>query len=108
MPVVLVHSLFPRFEMAYKLMCEHQQLYLDMTNVLSSIRWYREWPDNWLEQAEGTEIERNLDYFALPDHWWLAKYACFAATRSSTMMPPPKIVVGVALPRFQVTNLSSL
>ena len=63
MPVVLVHSLFPRFELAHKLMCEHPQLYLDMTNVLSSIRWHREWPDNWREQAEGTEIERNLDYF---------------------------------------------
>ena len=61
MPVVLVHSLFPRFELAYELLLEHPQLYLDVTNVLTSIKWYQAMPDSWPED-EGTQIERNLDY----------------------------------------------
>ncbi len=44
MPVVLVHSLFPRFRLAYELMERHPLLYLDMTNVPGTIRLYREAP----------------------------------------------------------------
>ncbi len=42
MPVVLVHSLFPEFEMAGRWMGEFPQLYLDMTNVFSSLRVFKQ------------------------------------------------------------------
>jgi hypothetical protein len=63
MPVVLVHALFPRFRLALELMGDYPQLYLDMTNSISAVRWYRESPDGWPEHAEKEDIERNLDGF---------------------------------------------
>ncbi|MHB8780316.1 MAG: amidohydrolase family protein [Candidatus Geothermincolia bacterium] len=42
MTVVLVHSLFPSFDVAHRWMREFGQLYLDMTNVFSSLRLLRE------------------------------------------------------------------
>ncbi len=42
MPVVLVHSLFPEFEMVGEWMAQFPLLYLDMTNVFSSLRVFRE------------------------------------------------------------------
>jgi len=63
MPVVLVHALFPRFGLAFELMGDYPQLYLDMTNSISAVRWYKESPDTWLEQAGKYEIEENLDSF---------------------------------------------
>jgi hypothetical protein len=63
MPVVLVHSLFPRFTLAYELMSEYPQLYLDMTNSVSAMRWYRESPGKWTSHEEGRQIAENLDHF---------------------------------------------
>lgn len=64
MPVVLVHSLFPRFELAYSLMERHGQLYLDMTNVPGTLGLYEKTPravrDNFA--AFGDE-PRDLDHF---------------------------------------------
>lgn len=63
MPVVLVHSLFPRFELAHELMGEHPQLYIDMTNAVSAVRWYSESPGNWVDITEGEHILANLEHF---------------------------------------------
>lgn len=63
MPVVLVHSLFPRFKLAHELMSEFPQLYLDMTNSVSAMRWYRESPGSWTSHEEGRQIAENLEYF---------------------------------------------
>lgn len=63
MPVVLVHSLFPRFHLAYELMDEYPALYLDMTNAFSAVRWYQESPENWVDVTEGEHIAANLEYF---------------------------------------------
>ncbi len=41
-PVVLVHSLFPEFELASRWLQEFPQLYLDMTNVFSSLRVFKQ------------------------------------------------------------------
>jgi len=40
--VVLVHSLFPEFELASRWLGEFPQLYLDMTNVFSSLRVFKQ------------------------------------------------------------------
>jgi predicted TIM-barrel fold metal-dependent hydrolase len=45
MPVVLVHSLFPRFALAYSLLAEYPHAYVDMTNVPGTIGLYAELPD---------------------------------------------------------------
>lgn len=65
MPVVLVHSLFPRFELAHRLMSEHPRVYIDMTNVMSSVRWYLDGPPlTWAEGADDRSLfEHNLEYF---------------------------------------------
>ncbi len=42
MPVVLVHSLFPEFKLAGRWMAEFSQLYLDMTNVFTSLRIFKQ------------------------------------------------------------------
>jgi predicted TIM-barrel fold metal-dependent hydrolase len=65
MPVVLVHALFPRFKLAYELLSEYPQVYLDMTNAITSMRWYEDSPDFWRDKLGGEEIERNLDHFHL-------------------------------------------
>ena len=61
--LVLVHSLFPRFELAYELMGEHPQLFIDMTNAVSAVRWYKESPENWVDITEGEHIAGNLEHF---------------------------------------------
>jgi uncharacterized protein len=63
MPVVLVHSLFPRFELARELMDDYPQLYLDMTNAVSAVRWYSESPENWVDAMEGKDLALNIEYF---------------------------------------------
>jgi hypothetical protein len=63
MPVVLVHALFPRFRICYELMGEYPQLYLDMTNSVSAVRWYKEKSGAWADAGEWHELERNLEYF---------------------------------------------
>lgn len=64
MPVVLVHALFPRFELAGELLSEHANVYLDLTNVISAVRFYREEPpEGWSTELDTGEMARNLDYF---------------------------------------------
>ncbi len=63
MPVVLVHSLFPRFGLARELMREYPQLYLDMTNSVSAVRWFTDAPENWVDAVEGELLAENLEYF---------------------------------------------
>ena len=45
MPVVLVHSLFPRFVLAYSLLAEYPHAYVDMTNVPGTIGLYAQLPE---------------------------------------------------------------
>ncbi|HEY5526781.1 MAG TPA: amidohydrolase family protein [Candidatus Anoxymicrobiaceae bacterium] len=45
MPVVLVHSLFPRFALAYSLLAEYPHAYVDMTNVPGTIGLYAQLPE---------------------------------------------------------------
>jgi len=52
MPVVLVHGLCPRFELAYSLMERYGQLYLDMTNVPGTIGLYGVMPDAVRDNAQ--------------------------------------------------------
>jgi predicted TIM-barrel fold metal-dependent hydrolase len=65
MPVVLVHSLFPRFGLAHELMSGHPQLYLDMTNVISAVRWYLEAPPGaWAEfYDERDALNEGIEHF---------------------------------------------
>ena len=63
MPLVLVHSLFPRFALARELMDGYPQLYLDLTNAVSAVRWYSESPDHWVDATEGKDLADNLEYF---------------------------------------------
>ncbi|MDI6831647.1 MAG: amidohydrolase family protein [Actinomycetota bacterium] len=42
MQVVAVHSLFPRFELAYRWLEEYPNFWLDMTNTISCMRMYEE------------------------------------------------------------------
>lgn len=70
MPVVLVHSLFPRFRLAYELMEQHERLYIDMTNVLSAVRWYLGAPEGAWPREEVELLEDNMDWFytLIDDH----------------------------------------
>lgn len=67
MPLVLVHSLFPKFKLARALMRRHEQLYLDMTNVPGTIGLYQETPqavrDNFA--AFGDELCESDDLYAI-------------------------------------------
>ena len=44
MPLVLVHCLFPRFELAHRLVESYPGLYLDLTNVPGTLRLYDHFP----------------------------------------------------------------
>ena len=63
MPVVLVHSLFPRFELALSLLERYGSLYLDMTNVIACMKYYLDDPGFWESQAGFEEVAGSLDYF---------------------------------------------
>ncbi|MHB8896203.1 MAG: amidohydrolase family protein [Candidatus Geothermincolia bacterium] len=64
MPVVLVHALCPRFELAYGLLEKYPQLYLDMTNVPGTIRLYEELPEAVRDNAEVFgDMRRELEHF---------------------------------------------
>lgn len=63
MPVVLVHSLFPRFALARRLMEEYPLLYLDATNAVSATRWYEEAPGNWADALGDEPMEENMEHF---------------------------------------------
>jgi predicted TIM-barrel fold metal-dependent hydrolase len=65
MPVVFAHALFPRFKLAYELLSEYPQVYLDMTNSITCMRWYEDSPEFWRDKLGGEEIERNLEHFHL-------------------------------------------
>lgn len=64
MPVVLVHSLIPDFNLAYELIRDYPQIYLDLTNVISAVRWSTD-PPEWLDTGhfEIPGLKENLDYF---------------------------------------------
>lgn len=71
MPVVLVHSLFPRFALAYRLMSRFPLLYLDMTNVPGTIALYESFEQaGWhgavdeLSEADRDHLEGLLEDFA--------------------------------------------
>ncbi|MBN1288850.1 MAG: amidohydrolase family protein [Actinobacteria bacterium] len=64
MPVILVHALIPDFDTAYELMKEYPQIYLDLTNVVSAVRWLTG-PPGWLRPGrfEIPGLKDKLDYF---------------------------------------------
>jgi predicted TIM-barrel fold metal-dependent hydrolase len=62
MPVVLVHSLFPRFTLAMELLESYPQVYLDMT--------YRRAPEAFAGQADSTGLEGEIECFEnILSHW---------------------------------------
>lgn len=63
MPVVLVHSLFPRFRLARELMEQYPHLYLDMTNSISAVRWYLDSPSMWSDAVGGDDMASNVEQF---------------------------------------------
>ena len=63
MPVVLVHSLFPRFGLALELLRLHPKVYLDMTNVPSSIRLYQRAPELFAGQQDATGLDGEAENF---------------------------------------------
>ena len=63
MPVVLVHSLFPRFGLALELLRLHPKVYLDMTNVPSSIRLYQRAPEVFAGQQDAAGLDREMENF---------------------------------------------
>jgi uncharacterized protein len=63
MPVVMAHALFPRFKLAYGLLNDYPQVYLDMTNSITCMRWYEDAPEFWRDKLGGEEMDRNREYF---------------------------------------------
>lgn len=69
MQVVAVHSLFPRFRLAYSLLEEYPNFWLDMTNTISCLRIYLDIKTSQGEvPAETSSLEfellaENLEYF---------------------------------------------
>jgi len=69
MQLVAVHALFPRFELAHRLLGRYENFWLDMTNTISCMRLYRDQeggevsipsPDGSLEVEE---VRKNEEYF---------------------------------------------
>jgi hypothetical protein len=69
MQLVAVHSLFPRFDLAYRLLREYPNFWLDMTNTISCMRLYEDIKNQKGElppQASSLEMEdvdKNHQYF---------------------------------------------
>ncbi|MEW6555171.1 MAG: amidohydrolase family protein [Actinomycetota bacterium] len=69
MQTVAVHSLFPRFRLAHRLLTEYPNFWLDMTNSISCMRLFEDIKDNRDDLppiASGLEFEEvrdNYDYF---------------------------------------------
>lgn len=69
MQVVAVHSLFPRFELAHRLLGTYPNFWLDMTNTISCMRMYeelrggREDLSPLASSLEVEEVERNHAHF---------------------------------------------
>ncbi|MBN2168207.1 MAG: amidohydrolase [Actinobacteria bacterium] len=64
MPVVLVHSFIPHFDIAYEFIKNYPQVYLDFTNVVSALSWSIK-PPEWLVPGnfEIPGLNDYLDYF---------------------------------------------
>jgi len=58
-----VHSLFPRFGLALELLRLHPKVYLDMTNVPSSIRLYQRAPEVFAGQQDAAGLDREMENF---------------------------------------------
>jgi predicted TIM-barrel fold metal-dependent hydrolase len=71
MQVVAVHALFPRFQLAYRLLSEYPNFWLDMTNTISCIRLYKGMKDSseqvWQDSSslETDLLQENLEAFYL-------------------------------------------
>ena len=63
MPVVLVHSLFPRFGLAIEFLRLHPKVYFDMTNVPSSIRLYQRAPGLFAGQQDTEGLGGEMENF---------------------------------------------
>jgi uncharacterized protein len=63
MQVVMVHSLFPRFRLARELVSSHENAWLDMTNSLSMVKWYRALDGNPWSDHFGDEPEAEMGAF---------------------------------------------
>jgi uncharacterized protein len=71
MQLVAVHSLFPRFRLARRLLSEYENFWLDMTNSISCMRLYEDIKDNRQDlppmatSLETEDVEENYDDFFL-------------------------------------------
>jgi len=69
MQIVAVHSLFPRFQLAHRLLSEYPNFWLDMTNTISCMRLFEDIKDNrddvppMATSLEMDEVSENYDYF---------------------------------------------
>ncbi len=69
MQVVAVHSLFPRFRLAYRLLKEYDNFWLDMSNSISCMRMYEELKaksdplPSMAESLEVEEVDENYPWF---------------------------------------------
>ena len=71
MQVVAVHSLFPRFRLAHRLLEEYPNFWLDMTNTISCMRLYEDMKDRkeslppMASSLEMEDVEENYEHFRL-------------------------------------------
>lgn len=73
MQLVAVHALFPRFDLAYRLLQEYPNFWLDMTNTMSCMRIYEDIYEDIKDHKgdlpalasslEMEDVEANRDYF---------------------------------------------
>jgi predicted TIM-barrel fold metal-dependent hydrolase len=69
MQLVAVHSLFPRFALAYRLLREYPNFWLDMTNTISCMRIYEDIEQNKSDtpdiasSLEAEDVRENHEYF---------------------------------------------
>lgn len=69
MQMVAVHSIFPRFQLAHRLLSEYPNFWLDMTNTISCMRLFEDIKDNkddlppMATSLEIDEVRDNYDYF---------------------------------------------
>jgi predicted TIM-barrel fold metal-dependent hydrolase len=69
MQLVAVHALFPRFQLAHRLLSEYPNFWLDMTNSISCMRLYvdiqngREDIPPMATNLEVDDVRENYDYF---------------------------------------------
>jgi len=64
MPVVLVHAFFPNFHLAVEMLERYPQVYADLTNVISAVRYYLDDPGiSWSDRPEPEDMAANLGAF---------------------------------------------